>query len=95
MFTLDSLKRDGVSWQTALSLASASKLAYQSESLVTNVATTSWGFAGCRNHNTTWERLRRKGLPSHRARGNRNHRMGAANQAIVLTVGPVLVLDSR
>ncbi len=45
MFSLDSLKVDGFSWQCALSLAFASKISYENESVVTNVATNAWGFS--------------------------------------------------
>jgi hypothetical protein len=47
MFTRDSLEHDGFSWQAALSLASASKLSYERESLVTSVVKTSWGLEDC------------------------------------------------
>jgi endonuclease G len=48
MFDLESLTGAGFSWQRALSLAVASKLAYESESIVDNVVKNSWGFSACR-----------------------------------------------
>ncbi len=47
MFTLAALRNEGFSWQTALSLALASKLAYESGSTVANVTKSGWGFAKC------------------------------------------------
>lgn len=44
MFSLPSLRNDPFSWQTALSLALASKLAYESSSTIENVTTSGWGF---------------------------------------------------
>jgi hypothetical protein len=44
MFVLSSLRSDSFSWQTALSLALASKLAYERDSTIENVVTSGWGF---------------------------------------------------
>lgn len=47
MFAIGSLKSTGFTWQTALSLAMASKLAYENESVVQNMTTKAWGFSSC------------------------------------------------
>ena len=47
MFTLSSLAAEGFTWKAALSLAMASKLAYENEVIVGNVVRNSWGFAEC------------------------------------------------
>lgn len=47
MFVIGALKSTGFSWQTALALATASKLAYESESVVQNMTTRAWGFSSC------------------------------------------------
>jgi endonuclease G len=44
MFSLAALRNDPFSWQTALSLVLASKLAYENSSTVENVTTSGWGF---------------------------------------------------
>ena len=44
MFSLASLRNDPFSWQTALSLALASDLAYENSSTIENVTTSNWGF---------------------------------------------------
>jgi subtilisin family serine protease len=46
-FSLASLFADGFTWQTALSLATASKLSYEGETVVTNIVRNSWGFDRC------------------------------------------------
>lgn len=47
MFSLSSLSAPGFTWQKALSLAMASNLSYENESLVKNIAKNSWGFDDC------------------------------------------------
>ena len=44
MFSRDSLNADSFTWQAALSLAFASKLAYEKESVVEALVKDSWGF---------------------------------------------------
>src|SRR4051812_18553385 len=45
---LNSLNQTNFTWQTAMSLALASDLAYQRAQAVENVATRNWGLDGCR-----------------------------------------------
>ena len=49
MFSLAALRNEAFSWQTSLSLALASKLAYENSSTVENVAVRSWGFKAHRS----------------------------------------------
>ena len=44
MFAIETLINPGFSWQRALSMASASKLSYERQSIVENVLTNSWGY---------------------------------------------------
>jgi endonuclease G len=55
VYDLDSLNQNFFTWQTALSLALASDLAYQPKQSVESVATRNWGLAGCTflDHNDT------------------------------------------
>ncbi len=45
MFSLDTLKTNEFSWQAAQSLAFASKISYEEQSIVENVVTHGWGFS--------------------------------------------------
>lgn len=47
MFDLSSLRQSAFGWNTALSLAHASKLAYERSATVESVTLTSWGFTLC------------------------------------------------
>lgn len=52
MFSMQSLKSEGFSWRTALSLAKASELAYQARSAITDLTTGPWGFSSCTTFDT-------------------------------------------
>jgi subtilisin family serine protease len=49
MFSIDSLRNDSFTWQTASSLALASKLSYEWSSTIQNVTVNGWGFKQCQS----------------------------------------------